>query len=107
MLPVSNIRLGFVLRGNAGLNFLPLSLSLNSGLLRQKQHLVAMAREVERPSENRRVTDLISPRGSVFEQDTEPITAPDEAVATLHDFLHHHCMNVSVNGGREQHCKAL
>ena len=42
---------------------------------------------------------------SVLEQDTEPLTAPNEQVGALHGFPRHRCMNVWVNV-KHNPCKA-
>ena len=64
-----------------------------------QQYVAAVAQEVERPSlesEGSRFDSrlLLAKCRSVLEQDTEPLTAPDEQVGALHDFLCHQCVNV-------------
>ena len=48
------------------------------------------------------LTPLVCMCPSVLGQDTEPQTAPDALVGTLHGSHHHQCMNVCVN-----YCKSL
>ena len=52
---------------------------------------------VEPVSCYRKVTGSISLVCSVLRQDTEPPTAPDVLVGTLHGSHHHQCMNICMN----------